>query len=69
MMTYFVLIIAFMQRYEPKAGMGTVISTMLPYSIVFLIGWTSLFVLWYALDLPMGPGAPATYAPPVAPAG
>jgi aminobenzoyl-glutamate transport protein len=66
MMTYFVLIIAFMQRYEPKAGMGTVISTMLPYSVVFLVGWTTLFVIWYALDLPMGPGAPATYVPPVA---
>ena len=38
-------------------------------SIVFLVGWTILFVLWYALDLPMGPGAPATYAPPAAPAG
>ena len=69
MMTYFVLIIAFMQRYEPKAGMGTVISTMLPYSLVFLAGWTTLFVAWYALDLPMGPGAPATYAPPATPAG
>ncbi len=69
MMTYFVLIIAFMQRYEPKAGMGTVISTMLPYSIVFLVGWTLLFVAWYALDLPMGPGAPSTYTPPAASAG
>jgi aminobenzoyl-glutamate transport protein len=49
--------------------MGTVISTMLPYSLVFLAGWTTLFVIWYALDIPMGPGAPATYAPPAAPAG
>ncbi len=65
MMTYFVLIIAFMQRYEPKAGMGTVISTMLPYSIVFLIGWTSMFSIWYALDLPIGPGAPLDYVSPV----
>lgn len=69
MMTYFVLIIAFMQRYEPKAGMGTVISTMLPYSIVFLVGWTALFVAWYALDIPVGPGAPSIYVPPSAPAG
>jgi aminobenzoyl-glutamate transport protein len=61
MMMYFVLIIAFIQRYEPKAGLGTVISTMLPYSVAFLIGWTLLFVLWFALDLPMGPGAPTVY--------
>jgi aminobenzoyl-glutamate transport protein len=63
MMSYFVLIIAFMQRYEPKAGMGTVISTMLPYSIVFLIGWTLMFVGWYLLDIPVGPGAPMKYVP------
>ncbi len=63
MMSYFVLIIAFMQRYEPKAGMGTVISTMLPYSLVFLVGWTLMFVAWYLLDIPVGPGAPMQYAP------
>ncbi len=66
MMTYFVLIIAFMQRYEPKAGMGTIISTMLPYSIVFLIGWSVLFLAWYALGIPIGPGAPLEYLGPVA---
>jgi len=66
MMTYFVLIIAFMQRYEPKAGMGTIISTMLPYSIVFLIGWSMLFLGWYALGIPIGPGAPLQYLGPVA---
>jgi aminobenzoyl-glutamate transport protein len=66
MMTYFVLIIAFMQRYEPKAGMGTIISTMLPYSIVFLVGWSALFLAWYALGIPIGPGAPLDYLGPVA---
>lgn len=63
MMTYFVLIISFMQRYEPNAGMGTVISTMLPYSLVFLLGWTVMFVIWYALGLPVGPGSPLEYIP------
>ena len=58
MMTYFALIIAFVQRYEPKAGLGTVVATMLPYSLVFWIGWTLLFVAWMLLDLPVGPGAP-----------
>src|SRR5690606_31389952 len=41
MMSYFALIIAFLQRYEPKAGIGTVISVMLPYSVVFMIGWSA----------------------------
>jgi aminobenzoyl-glutamate transport protein len=58
MMSYFALIIAFFQRYEPKAGLGTVVATMLPYTFVFLVGWSILFVIWILLGLPVGPGAP-----------
>jgi aminobenzoyl-glutamate transport protein len=58
MMSYFALIVAFIQRYDKKAGIGTVISAMLPYSIVFLIGWTLLLVLWIVFEIPIGPGAP-----------
>lgn len=61
MMSYFALIIAFFQRYEPKAGIGTVVAVMTPYSIVFLIGWVCLFVIWLALALPIGPGAALQY--------
>ncbi len=58
MMSYFALIIAFIQRYDKKAGIGTVISAMLPYSVVFLIGWSLLLILWILFALPIGPGAP-----------
>jgi aminobenzoyl-glutamate transport protein len=37
MMSYFALIVAFVERYDEKAGIGTVIATMLPYTIVFLV--------------------------------
>jgi aminobenzoyl-glutamate transport protein len=63
MMSYFALIIAFLQRYEPRAGIGTVIAVMLPYSIVFMVGWTLLFSIWLLLGLPIGPGAPLEYIP------
>src|SRR5690606_10977854 len=63
MMSYFALIIAFLQKYEPKAGIGTVVAVMLPYSIVFLVGWTLLFSIWMALGLPIGPGSPLEYIP------
>ena len=59
MMSYFGLILAFAHRYDRKLGMGTLISTMIPYSICFLIGWVALFYLWvFGLGLPVGPGAP-----------
>lgn len=63
MMSYFALIIAFFQRYEPKAGIGTLVSVMLPYSLVFLLGWSLLFAAWLALGLPIGPDAPLAYPP------
>jgi aminobenzoyl-glutamate transport protein len=62
MMSYFALIVAFFERYDPKAGIGTVIATMLPYTVVFLLGWMVLLGAWLALGFPIGPGAPLTYA-------
>jgi aminobenzoyl-glutamate transport protein len=61
MMSYFALIIAFFQRYEPRAGIGTLVATMLPYSVVFMVGWSAMFGLWIWLGLPIGPDSPLTY--------
>lgn len=61
LMPFFVLTVAFFQKYDKKAGIGTVISTMVPYSLVFLVGWIVMFVIWYLLGLPPGPGAPLFY--------
>lgn len=63
MMSYFALIVAFVQRYQPQAGIGTVIATMLPYTLAFLISWCALLGVWLALELPLGPGAPLEYRP------
>jgi aminobenzoyl-glutamate transport protein len=57
MMSYFALIIAFLERYDPKAGIGTLIATMLPYTIVFMILWAILLSVWIMLGLPVGPNA------------
>jgi aminobenzoyl-glutamate transport protein len=63
MMSYFALIVAFMQRYEERAGIGTIVATMLPYSVTFLIVWTTLLTLWIAAGIPVGPGAGLYLAP------
>jgi aminobenzoyl-glutamate transport protein len=60
MMAYFPLIVTFFQRYDDKAGLGTVIAAMLPYTVPFLIGWSALLALWIAFGLPVGPGAGLT---------
>ncbi|MFK7845446.1 MAG: AbgT family transporter [Rhodothermales bacterium] len=58
MMSYFALIVAFVETYDKKAGIGTVVATMLPYSLVFLAGWIVLLVIWLIFGWPIGPGAP-----------
>jgi len=64
MMSYFGLILAVATRYKRDLGIGTMISTMLPYSICFLIGWMILFYIWvFGLGLPVGPGSPTLYTP------
>lgn len=57
LMLYFPLILGFAQRYVPATGIGTMIATMLPYSLAFIFSWTGLLILWIVLDLPIGPGA------------
>lgn len=54
MMSYFALIMAFLKRYDPESGLGTLVATMLPYSVVFLVGWTTFFVVWLWIGLPLG---------------
>ncbi|MBQ7786471.1 MAG: AbgT family transporter [Clostridia bacterium] len=54
MMTYYAVIIMFAQRYDKKAGIGTITATMLPYSICFLVCWTLLLIIWLTAGLPIG---------------
>lgn len=62
MMSYFGLILAFAARYDRNIGIGTIVATMLPYSMIFLVGWMALFFLWvFGLGLPVGPEAPTYY--------
>jgi len=61
MMSFFALIIAFIQKYDHNAGIGTVIATMLPYSVAFFIVWTLLIIAWVWIGLPLGPDAGLYY--------
>ena len=54
MMTYYAVIIIFAQRYDKKAGIGTITATMLPYSICFIICWTIFMIIWLTLGMPIG---------------
>ncbi|MBE4695375.1 AbgT family transporter [Brevibacterium casei] len=53
---YMIVLLGLVRRYEPTAGLGTVISRMFPFVIPFWLAWAALLALWYFLDLPLGPG-------------
>lgn len=55
LMPYFGLVVAFIEKYDKDVGIGTVIALMLPYSLVFLVGWTIMISLWLAGGVPLGP--------------
>lgn len=58
LMVYLPFIVTIAQRYDKKAGIGTIVALMLPYVIVILVGWLLLFILWFLLGIPLGPGYP-----------
>lgn len=58
LMVYFPFIVTLAQRYQKGAGVGTILSLMLPYAFIMLGVWIVLFVLWFALGIPLGPGYP-----------
>jgi aminobenzoyl-glutamate transport protein len=51
---YFALVVGFAQKYDKGAGVGTVVSLMLPYVVFMLVTWTALFTAWQMLGLPWG---------------
>jgi aminobenzoyl-glutamate transport protein len=58
LMVYLPFIVLVCQRYRKKAGMGTVVSMMLPYTIILLVAWTLFYVAWYLVGIPWGPSSP-----------
>lgn len=63
LLPYVPIIIIFARRYDRQAGLGTLMASMVPYSIAFGLSWTVMLTGWIALELPLGPGAPIYYAP------
>lgn len=51
---YFALVVGFAQKYDRTAGVGTIVSLMLPYVVWMFVLWTGLFALWKVLGLPWG---------------
>ncbi|HEV7760660.1 MAG TPA: AbgT family transporter [Acidimicrobiales bacterium] len=58
LMVYLPFIVVVAQRYRKDAGIGTILSLMIPYALILLVVWIVFFVGWYLLGIPLGPGYP-----------
>lgn len=54
LLPYFPLVVIFCQRYVKATGIGTLVSIMLPFSVVLLITWTIFLLLYWTLGIPLG---------------
>jgi aminobenzoyl-glutamate transport protein len=61
LLPYFPLIVVFCKRYFKGAGIGTLISMMLPYSVALAVGWTLFLLAYWMLGLPLGLQASYVY--------
>ncbi len=60
---YVVILLVFMQRYMPRAGIGTLVALMLPYAVVLAATWSLMLVIWMLTGIDLGPAGPLHYAP------
>ena len=63
LLPYFPLIVVFCKKYVKSAGIGTLISLMLPYSIALLVIWTGFLLMFFLLGIPLGIGSSLTWPP------
>lgn len=61
--SYLLIILAVYQKYKTSAGLGNLISLMLPYSVLLGIAWIGFLIVWYLSGNPLGTQAPLHYVP------
>ncbi|MCY3730047.1 MAG: AbgT family transporter, partial [Rhodospirillaceae bacterium] len=64
LMPYLPLVLVFAQRWQKDFGLGSLVATMLPYSMFLLLSGLVLTILWVFLGLPLGPAAPVSFSMP-----
>ena len=53
---YFPLLLGWINKYDKRVGIGTVVSLLIPYAVILFLMWVVLLFLWYGLNLPIGVG-------------
>ncbi|WP_391488013.1 AbgT family transporter [Leclercia tamurae] len=62
LMVFFPLVVVYCQRYVKGAGVGTLVSIMMPYSIAFFVSWSLFLLVWWGMGLALGVAVPYTWS-------
>lgn len=58
MMPYLPLLLSYAQKYDKHMKLGSLLSSLMPYTIILSIVWPLFMIIWYLLGWPLGPGGP-----------
>ena len=58
MMPYLPLLLSYAQKYDNNMKLGSLLSSLMPYTIILSIVWPLFMIIWYLLGWPLGPGGP-----------
>ncbi len=58
MMPYLPLLLSYAQKYDNDMKLGSLLSSLMPYTIILSIVWPLFMIAWYLLGWPLGPGSP-----------
>jgi len=53
---YLLVLLGFVRRYEPDAGLGTLIARLIVYVVPFWVVWVGLLGIFALFNVPIGPG-------------
>lgn len=54
LMTYAGVILMYMRKYREDFSAGNLISMMMPYSLIFLVSWSLLLIIFVVFKIPLG---------------
>jgi aminobenzoyl-glutamate transport protein len=53
---YFPLLLGWVNKYNNRIGIGTIVAMLVPYALILFLMWVVLLLIWYGLNLPIGVG-------------
>lgn len=58
---YFAMLLSLCKQYDDDFGFGTLMASMLPYTVGFFVCFVVQLIVWFVFRIPLGPGAGILY--------